>query len=129
MTMLSITRDLTPERNAASREIDRLAGVARTRYVTDAPAQMEIYRAKEDEAKEFQDDGTIGPFLTAEINASGRAAEDIASEWMALSGLWRQKAAEIEQVRITGKTAVNAATSPAAIKGAVATAKAGLSSI
>lgn len=129
MTMLSISRDLTPERTAASREIDRLAGVARTRYVTDAPAQMEIYRSKEQEAREFQSDAIIGPFLTAEMTASGRAPEDIAAEWMALSALWRQKAAQIEQVRIAGKTAVTAATSPAAIKSALATAKADLSTI
>lgn len=127
--MISIARDLTPEREAAFLEIDQCAGRARGRYITDAPGQTEIYRAKELEAIAFQDDGTIGPFMTAEIAARGETAENIAAEWMGLSAAWRQVAVQIEQVRVGGKTAVRNASNPAQIKNAVNTAKAGLDAI
>lgn len=114
----------------AKRAIDTAAGEARLRYITDVPGQSAVYLQKMEQARAFiglAGLGTPPPYITAEATATGVTPINAANAIAAVAALWNdQVGPSIEQARIAGKRAVDAAATPAAIDAAQAAALATL---
>ena len=109
---------LTKLRFFANQEIDRAAGEARLRYITDIPGQEAVYTQKMEQARAFLlvPLGTVPPYIAAEATATARTAQQAASDIMAVAGSWNDTLSPaIEQARIGGKRQVSLATTEAAI--------------
>lgn len=100
------------------REIDDAAEKRRQQFITPGAGQALVYRAKMDEATRFLADGTIGPFMWAEIGLTAPSAQDLADLWIGMNDVWQGEAARIEAKRLAAKSAVQAATSPDEIEAA-----------
>jgi hypothetical protein len=97
---------------AAHQDIDRVAGEARLRYITDVPGQQATYLIKAQQARQYLADtaAPVPPYVQAEADAMGvspvAAAESIAE----LETLWSDVVGPgIERARRAGKIAVSAA--------------------
>jgi hypothetical protein len=117
-------RDLPTEIANACAAIDRAAASARARYITIAGGQDAIYTAKAAEAQRYKDagypmplDADAYPFIAAEWALYGEASTpgSFADLVLVLRDTWSRKGAQIEGVRVGGKAAVIAATSPASV--------------
>lgn len=101
----------------ALRDIDRVAGEIRERYITDVPGQQAVYMEKRAEAATYiaahaMDPVTAvpGPHLAAEAAATGSDALSVANAVMANASTWLSLySPAIEAARISGKAAVQAA--------------------
>ena len=103
--------DPTPHSAAEQKaRIDEAAGAARARYITVQPGQEATYQRKEQEARQYLADGTIGPMLQAEADATGMAVADLANQIVATADQWTQLAAAIEAKRMSAKRAIDAET-------------------
>lgn len=93
-------------------EIDKAAGVARTRYITDAPGQTGAYIQKGMEA-----DGLITgtmteqacPHVMADAEIYNISPLEAATQIAAIKHAWVAKSAEIEKLRLGGKAHMMAA--------------------
>jgi hypothetical protein len=114
---------LADKKEIAKHLVDRQAGAARERYITEAVGQQMVYQQKSDEAlacKAVIDaagtpDENDYPHLAAEI---GTTAEDLAGVMtviLARRSLWITTSAEIEGLRTVAKAAIDAATDEAGI--------------
>jgi hypothetical protein len=119
---ITATKDMDGLRAAARQRITRAAAAERAKHVTGGKAN--IYAAKKAEAaawlaksgaKKKEADALAGlPFLAAEVAATGRTADDVAT-------VWRDKAQQYDTVTAPGiegremraKAAIDAAGSPA----------------
>lgn len=104
----------------AKRSIDATAGQARSKYITTAPGQAEVYIMKADEANRFIAAGYPGtvddyPFITAEAVATGKTVQVAADDIVAAKTAWIALGATIEQIRLTAKKNVGSAASEAAV--------------
>ena len=109
---------LTKLRFLAHQDIDRAAGEARLRYITDIPGQERVYIRKAEQAKAFLllPLGSVPPYVAAEAAATSRTAAQAANRIAAAEALWEdQMSPAIERERTAGKEAVSAATTEAAI--------------
>jgi hypothetical protein len=98
-------------RSACKGQIDRLAGQARTAFITDAPGQDLIYEAKRSEVVKF--DGIIAgggqpnpadyPWMSDRAERLGLPLSAVAAEWRARNAAWVQVGVAIERVRETAK--------------------------
>lgn len=107
--------DLDIYKAQAKGEIDTFAGAARSRYITIAPGQEATYQLKANEAEAYvaagrPEDTTDYPLLTAEANMRGVMVSELADMILSIRAQWVQKAAAIETIRLSGKLAVDAAT-------------------
>ncbi len=117
----------------AHQDIDRTAGEARLRYITDVPGQQAVYMTKLEEARAYAaayalDNGTpVPPYLAAESAAMGDAAIETAQMVLGLAAQWNGVVGPaIEAARVAGKAAVTAATTAQDIEAARAAAVAAL---
>ena len=116
----------------AKRDIDRAAGDARLRYITDVPGQQAVYMTKAVEAAEYLAAYALDvlaiapPHIAAEAAATGATALAVAQEVAGLGTLWTTGLSPaIEGARLGGKQAVMAATGEddAAIAAAIEAAR------
>lgn len=101
----------------ALRDIDRAAGEARLRYITDVPGQQAVYLVKLQEAAAYvaayaasPQAAVAGPYIAAEAAATGTTALAVAEMVVGLGGAWNGVVGPaIEGARMGGKSAVAAA--------------------
>lgn len=115
---ITATKDLGPLRTAAKVKVDGEAEQARLLLITPGAAQAMVYQAKQAEARRFIDDGTIGPLLAAETGLTAPDTPALAALWLAMEQAWLEAAAAVEIKRLSAKTAIDAATHPAAVEAA-----------
>lgn len=98
-------------------DIDREAGVARLRYITDVPGQQGVYLTKLQQALAFKADPSVTPgYLAAEAQVRGITPAQLADVILETAALWNDvKGPAIEAARIKAKLAVEAAGSAEAI--------------
>lgn len=130
------TLSLDEEKAAAWDAIDKAAGAARVRYITDVPGQQATYMAKAEQARaylaELSAGGTAkpGPFVEAEASATGLSASDAAKEIVTVADAWENVLGPtIERERRAGSLAVSAAVDVAAVRAALLSAVAALGMI
>lgn len=100
-------------KSASSDEVDKLAGEARLRYITDTPGQAQTYAKKESQAREWVSSGCVGrapPFIEAEASALGEDPGALAARVIELSDYWANtKGPQIEASRRKWKVAISRA--------------------
>lgn len=116
---------LVSAKHYASRDIDRVAGEARLRYITDVPGQQAVYLVKLSEAQAYaaayaiDPESVPGPHLAAEASGTSQTAIAVAEAVIALAALWNdQLSPAIEGLRLGGKATVSAAADIAAVEAA-----------
>lgn len=109
----------------ARQDIDRSAGVARLRYITDVPGQQGVYLVKLEQAQAFvaayaaSTSATAPPYIAAETAATGSTPIAAANNIVSIAAQWSNVIGpSIEQQRIAGKLAVTAAADEASIESA-----------
>jgi hypothetical protein len=119
--------ELAAAKATASAEIDADAEAARLRFITPGAGQSLEYAATEAEARAFVAAGGTGepeayPWLNAERLAAGGTATvaQVAQQVLALADAWRASGAEIKRIRRAAKLQVEAATTIAAVRAALA---------
>lgn len=122
---LTLTKDLTPLRQSANDRIDALAADARKLFITLAPGQDQVYALKKAEAELYlRDPSTVSvdalPHLYAEHKATGTLLSVIARTVVDKAREWSEISAQIETLRLTAKSKVKVALTPADIEAAVA---------
>lgn len=105
---------------AAKQEVDNAAETARQRYITPGAGQSMAYQEKSDEATDYAAanypaDLTSYPFIQAEVNATGKTAQQAADDIIAQRSAWVAKGAAIEELRIKAKQDIDAATDESSI--------------
>jgi len=119
---ITATKDMDALRREAQQRITRAAAAERGKHVTSGKAN--IYAAKKAEAaawlakaptKKKEADALAGlPFLAAEVAATGRAADDVATTWRDKAAQYDGVAAPaIEGREMRAKALIDAARSPA----------------
>lgn len=111
---LTLSKDLTPLKEAALRRIDEEAGQVRLQFITDAPGQGMVYMRKEEEATRYMVDPNDGPFphLISESASNGISMFEQAVEFLSMAHAWSEASAKIEKKRLSAKRAIEAATNP-----------------
>lgn len=116
---LSLTKDLTPLREAAKIRIDQDAETFRLRFITPGAGQAMAYQEKYEEAVALILDPAIAeeeaPHIFAEVGITGATAEEVAMIVVGMRIMWRGISADIEHKRLAAKAAIDQAQSPAAI--------------
>ncbi len=131
---LAAARTLEDARAEGKLVIDASAGRARSRYITTAPGQEMTYLEKSEQAADYVTAGYPAdtsnyPFIQAEMNATGLSKEDAADGILAQKSAWIAIGVQIEEHRLGGKAAVDAATDLAGVDSAVAAAVALLDAV
>lgn len=110
---LTQTQSLDDLKLTALDYIDKVAGEARLRFITDVPGQPQTYVMKIQDALDFKanryGDLASYPMMQAEVDATGRPAEQVCEELLATYAQWKQLSAIIERERRSGKIGVGAA--------------------
>lgn len=116
---------LAREKLAGVGRINGMADHVRRRFVTAIIGQEMIYIEKEAEARRYLAldpepvDLSEFPFIAAEVGVTAATAQQVAQLYLNLGAQWRIVGSQLENVRLSGVTAVEAATSIAAIDAAV----------
>ena len=105
---------LADEKDYAKSMIDDAASEASGRYISNGFGQALRYQGKADDATAYVDAGypadtTPYPFITAEVNATGKTATQAADDILSTRSAWITIGASIEEERIGGKVNVDAA--------------------
>lgn len=84
--------------------VNKAAGEARTRYVTDIPFQEGAYQMKEVDVRQYKADGypddlTMYPHTAAESSATGLSPKDAADAIILQADKWILLSCEIERLR------------------------------
>lgn len=95
-------------------KVDQAAEYARLRYITNGAGQAMVYQLKGAEAEAYITAGypvdtSSYPFIQAEMNATGKTKEQAADDIITQRNAWVALGASIEQQRLAGKGAVDAA--------------------
>ena len=98
------------------KEIDSAAGIARLKFITDVPGQVEVYREKYEEAIDFlsskqQVDYSHFPLLKLEANIMNLPMKNIAEFIIKKRVNWITKISIIESIRLSGKRRIDVCTS------------------
>lgn len=133
-TRIAAARDLNDAKTDGKLTIDGAAGRARSRYITTAPGQEMTYLEKADQAADYVTAGYPAdtsnyPFIQAEMNATGKSKEDAADDILTQKSAWITVGVQIEEHRLGGKGAVDAAIDLAGVDSAVAAAVALLDAV
>ncbi|WP_276122577.1 hypothetical protein [Pararhizobium qamdonense] len=111
--------DLEPIKIAALADIDTQAEAVRGRFMTLGSGQAMVYDQKRDEAETFMENPDIAPglipHLVSESVMNGISPFDQAVIYLTMRQIWLTVSPVIEERRLAAKTAVAAATTPAAI--------------
>lgn len=106
----------------AKKSIDDSAETARLRYITGGSGQALTYEQKGEEAADYVAAGypAMGsppeyPFVNADAIAYGITHTEAADQIITLKSFWTMAGVQIEQHRLSGKVAVEAAVNEAAI--------------
>jgi hypothetical protein len=99
-------------------DIDFQAEQIRLRYITPGSGQAMVYQRKEQEAYRFQDTGEVGPHIAVEAARLEGTPAAIAELFIVMANTWAQMSAQIEDARLRGKDAVEAAETIAAAEAA-----------
>jgi len=132
--------DLAALKAQGKARVDVAAGEARLKYITDAPGQELTYDRKRREALQAIDDPTPTaqkyPVLAAsigiEVPTTGNAKADfdaVCALVISRETAWAAAASQIEALRLGGKQAVEAATSPAQVAETVSTTETALKAL
>jgi len=112
-------RVLADVKTQAKAEINRLAGEARTRFITVIPGQEMLYLEKKAEALRWLNAQNPNlqdyPLLAAEVNITAVDAPALANLWMQMAAQWSVVAATIEAMRMAYINNVNGAANVATI--------------
>lgn len=118
---------------SACEEIDRAAGAARLRYITEVPGQQAVYLRKLQQAREYldlPDAEAVPPYVAAESEAMGIGFAEAAQRIVAIAQQWDDvisPAIELERVR--GKRLVELSPTVEAVQACAQQAVAALASI
>lgn len=119
----------------ATLEINQASDWARTSYVTNITGQDSIYGRKKEEAVAFlaaspqPTDLTPYRFLAKETGLTAPTAYELAQLWLNMDDFWSQKAADLEEIRMTAIYALNDAQTANEIETIKEAAKADLKSV
>jgi len=121
---LNLKKDLTPLRAAAMSKVDAEAETVRGRYVTLGAGQAMTYIEKERQAQEVSANPDINPVLVGlvaiDADRYGTSLLEAAAVILTMAQNWRVVAPRIEDLRMTAKDRIAAATTPAEIDAAAA---------
>lgn len=116
---ITATRDLAALKADAKRGIDSAAEARRLVFITAGSGQAMVYQAKQAEARRYQAEqpATLAgyPLIAAEVGITAASAAELVALWLGMESQWLAAAGAIEAARFTGKNAVTAASTPAAI--------------
>lgn len=135
---MSEPNPLVAAKHYAMRDIDRAAGEARLRYITDVPGQQAVYMEKLQQAREYRAGVMAGvpavaakqPYIDAEAAATNRTAREVADAVLTAAAAWNdRKGPDIEAARVAGKRSVAAANGANEIEAARAAAVANLQTL
>ncbi len=106
---------LSNAKNSSKDIVDAKAENVRLRYITGGAGQAAIYVEKGLQAEAYVAAGypvdlTNYPFIQAEVNVTGNTATVCANNLVTQKTSWIIKGAQIEQQRLLGKNAIDAAT-------------------
>jgi hypothetical protein len=105
-------------------EIFRAVGQKRREFITDLPAQTEVYRRKEAEARAYLADPSPDmadyPRLSDEVGLTAPTADDLAALWVSMADAWDAADRAVEKARMTAKAAVASAETVADVDAALA---------
>lgn len=114
-------------------DIDRAAGAARLRYITEVPGQQGVYLRKYDQARAYleqPDAENVPPYVQAEADAMGLTPAEAAQHIVAIAQQWDDVVSPaIERERLMGKRLALAAETTEAVATITAAAIAALASI
>ena len=97
----------------AKKEVDRIAGKIREKYLTLTAGQEMTYLKKEDDAEAFklagypEADIADYPWIQAESNAQNDTGQQVTDAILAQRDLWLTIGTQIEEERITGKVQID----------------------
>jgi len=100
-------KTLTRVAKKATLEINQASDHARTHYVTSITGQDSIYGRKKEEAIAYLSaspeptDLTPYRFLAKEVGLTAPTAYELAQLWLNMDDFWTQKAADLEEIRMT----------------------------
>jgi len=116
--------DLATLQAEACTRIDAAAEGLRNSVVTPGSGQMAAYRRKEEQARDYLDDADPSadkyPAIYGEVGITAETPQAVAEAILAKAAAWWSFGDAIEQARLTGKKAVKAAASVAAVQAAEA---------
>ena len=95
--------------------LDKLSGDVRSKYVTTIPGQAEVYIKKAEEAEKiaglpYEVNPADYPLIATEMAIQGTDLTTTVQNILAIQVQWLQLAAAVEFIRLTGKKAINNAT-------------------
>lgn len=99
------------QRAAAIRQIDAMAEAVRLRYITPGAGQAATYMLKEQQAEAFKAAGYAGTppgMVQAEVDATGKTAQQAADFILATRDAWVAKAVQVEDARRKWDVAIGA---------------------
>lgn len=124
---------LPARKRRAADAIDREAGSARLRFITDVPGQEGTYLTKASQAETYKTSGYAGsvpPYIQAEADATGLTPHQAADSILAQRDAWQDIVGPtIERLRRSHKIAIDAAIDVAAVDVAEAAGIAALRAI
>jgi hypothetical protein len=91
-------------------DVDHKAERARALYITPGDGQAMAYAAKTEEARAFLANASIGPHLALEAKRLGMSTKDTANHIIRIAEAWARTSAEIEDLRLRTKAAIEEAT-------------------
>lgn len=117
----------------ALRQVDALAGAARTRHLSDGAGQQATYLRKAEEARSYVAAcgiGAVPPYVLAEAQATGVAPIDAAAAICAAAELWDTRTGpSIELARRRAKLALRTCASAPEIDATLSSARATLADL
>ena len=97
-------------------ELDAAVEAIRGRFITLSAGQSMVYQEKEREALAYlADNSVVGPHLEAEVGITGETLFQVATVITFMANQWRLISSRIESKRLATKTAIDSATSHAAV--------------
>ncbi|WP_104019130.1 hypothetical protein [Roseovarius nitratireducens] len=118
---------------SAKREIVLLVRQKRLEFITDLPAQVEVYKKKEAEARAYLVDPAPDladyPRLSDEIGITAPTAQDLATLWVAMADAWDAADRTVERARMEAKAALAGATTTAEVDAAMTALRVALDAV
>lgn len=106
----------------AKAKIDNAAGAARRRFVSPGDLLSAEYELAEKEAQGFADGGYAGDVpasVQSHVDSLGGTATEAADDIIATGALWRTVLNGVRSIRLSGKAAVDAATTKSEVENAL----------
>jgi hypothetical protein len=104
-----VTRSLEGHKARLKAVVNQQAEQVRALYITPGDGQAMAYLMKVNEATAYKRTGVIGPHLLLEHKRTGQTVSATADLLIAVSDAWAVKSAEIEDLKLRTKAAIDAA--------------------